>query len=285
MTTGFYKRRRGILEHLEAGTINLIDLAIHDYLNLHANLVIGSQSSIPPGVCITSAAAIYAVCGGQISYKTIQRRLRHLEKIGWIKRFNVPGKRGNYPVLICRASVHRLSGREYRISGEQTVDWRDPKYVPVLESFSNSDSSDPSVSTLRELRAERGKKSNHAAKPAPPPDARFQRFFAFAFESFLAKHGRMPLWGGKDRNGLKNLLKGQSAESLPLERLQVLWRSFLASTEAFTAKQGDSLAYFCSNLDKFSDGPILAAPGKGVTNGKPTAPDLAIRNAKALGLN
>ena len=29
--------------------------------------------------------------------------------------------------------------------------------------------------------------------------------------------------------------------------------------EPFTAKQGDGLAYFCTNLDKFADGPILAA--------------------------
>jgi hypothetical protein len=45
----------------------------------------------------------------------------------------------------------------------------------------------------------------------------------------------------------------------------LLWRNYLDSTEAFTAKQGDSLAYFCSNIDKFSAGPILEN-GKG--NGK-----------------
>jgi hypothetical protein len=113
--------------------------------------------------------------------------------------------------------------------------------------------------------------SSRHQKPAPG-DSRFQSLFAFAFESFAVKHGRKPLWQGKDRNGLKNLLKNQSAESLPLERLKTNWRNFLDSTEAFTAKQGDSLAYFCSNVDKFSDGPVLAAPGKG-TNGKPTVSD------------
>jgi len=104
---------------------------------------------------------------------------------------------------------------------------------------------------------------------AAPGDLRFQPFFQLAYESFTVKHGRKPLWLGKDRNGLKNLLKSQSAEALPFERLQTLWRNYLDSTEAFTVKQGSSLAYFCSNLDKFSDGPILAAPGKG-TNGKDT---------------
>jgi hypothetical protein len=119
-------------------------------------------------------------------------------------------------------------------------------------------------------------------KPAPG-DLRFQPFFQFAYESFTVKHGRKPLWLGKDKNGLKNLLKSQSAEALPLERLQTVWRNFLDSTEAFTVKQGDSVAYFCSNIDKFSDGPLMAGSGK-VDYGKPTATDLALRNARALGL-
>jgi hypothetical protein len=110
-------------------------------------------------------------------------------------------------------------------------------------------------------------------------------FFAFAFESFIAKHGRQPLWGGKDRSGLKVLLKNQSTENLSLERLKNLWGHFLDSNEPFTVKQGDSLAYFCSNVDKFADGPILATPRKGGGNGRTTATDLAIRNARALGLD
>ena len=74
---------------------------------------------------------------------------------------------------------------------------------------------------------------------AAPGDSRFQPFFQFAYESFAVKHGREPLWVGKDRKGLKNLLKSQSAEALPLERLQTLWRNFLDSTELFIAKQRD----------------------------------------------
>ena len=125
---------------------------------------------------------------------------------------------------------------------------------------------------------------------AAPGDSRFQPFFNFAFESFAVKHGRKPLWQGKDRNGLKNLLKNHRAESLSLQRLQTSWRNFLDSTETFTVKQGGSLAYFCSNIDKFSGGPIMATPQKGGNNGnrsdgKPSASDLAIQNARALGLN
>ncbi len=117
----------------------------------------------------------------------------------------------------------------------------------------------------RETRNEKEKKTR-VTKTVTPPDSRFQPFFSHAFESYRAKHGRAPIWSGKDRNGLKSLLKGQSIKSLPLERLQTLWQSYLDSTEVFTVKQGGSLAYFCSNLDKFSDGPMLA--GKGNSNGR-----------------
>lgn len=120
---------------------------------------------------------------------------------------------------------------------------------------------------------------------AAPGDLRFQPFFVFALESFTVKHGRKPLWQGKDRNGLKNLLRNQSVEGLPLERLQTLWRNFLDSSEPFTVKQGGSLGYFCGNVDKFSDGPILAVLGKGTKNEKPSGSELAMRNARALGLD
>jgi hypothetical protein len=168
MSEGFYKRRRGILEHLEAGTIGFLELAIHDYLNLRANLVIGSRSSLPAGVCKTSAAAIRAICRSQFSEKSIQRSLAHLEKIGWIKRWNVRGKRGNYPVLICRASVHDWSGKEYRVNGEETTDWRLPKYMPVSDLSVKRDSADQSLSGDREgRRKEKRKEKRSTSTPAP----------------------------------------------------------------------------------------------------------------------
>jgi hypothetical protein len=43
---------------------------------------------------------------------------------------------------------------------------------------------------------------------------------------------------------------------MPIEELERRWLNYLGSTEPFTAKQGDSLAYFCSKFDTFIDGPI-----------------------------
>ena len=168
MSRGFYKRRRGILEHLEAGAISLLDLAVHDYLNLTANLMVGNGSSIPPGVCITSAVAIHATCPSQISERAIQRSLQHLKKIGWIKSWNVPGKRGNYPILVCRASVHDLSGKEYRVNGEATSDWKQPVLIPVAELSPDWSEADANLSGDREVRIESKSTEKKKGAPASP---------------------------------------------------------------------------------------------------------------------
>ena len=127
---GFYKRRRGVFEHIEAGTIDLLENGIHDYLSLRANLVLGGSSSIPAGVCFISAPALLPYCKRWVhSGRTMQRIIDHMEQIGWIKTW--PKNRGNYPTLICRATVHDLSGNEYRVNGEQTTDWRHPVYELV----------------------------------------------------------------------------------------------------------------------------------------------------------
>lgn len=171
MSTGFYKRRRGILEHLEAGTISLLNLAVHDYLNLKANLVIGGNSSLPAGVSKTSARAIHAMCPAQISEKAIQRSLAHLENIGWIKRWKVQGKHGNYPVLICRGAVHDASGNEYRVNGEETTDWRNPAYLRVGDLSVNRDRAVQLLSTDREERKKNREKLSAPDDPAPKPGA------------------------------------------------------------------------------------------------------------------
>lgn len=151
MSRGYYKRRRGIVEHVDAHVIDLLELGVHDYLNLKANLVIGNGSAYPAGVCITSAVALHSLCS-RVSERTMQRTLNKLERIGWIKTWKTPGKHGNYVVLICRGSVHDLSGNEYRVNGASTMDWRHPVYELVGEVSGMCPPSVPNVATLREVR-------------------------------------------------------------------------------------------------------------------------------------
>jgi hypothetical protein len=266
--TGFYKRRRGILEHIDGGLIDLLESGIHDYLCLKANLVLGNGYSIPAGVCFTSAPALYARCKGRVSQRTIQRILARLKAIGWIKTWALPGKRGNYAVLICRASVHDLAGNEYRVNGAKTMDWRHPEYEPVGEPSVSCPLPVGELAGIREVRVEKTEKrikKNLAAKPAPPADPRYQPFYDFAYQAFHTKHGQRPTWDDKDGANLKRLLRLQP--QLTLEEFQRRFGNYLQSTEPFTRSHGDSLAYFVAAFDRFLDGPVLERAFAGGNNG------------------
>jgi hypothetical protein len=271
VSTGWYKRRRGILEHIDSGIIDLLESGIHDYLSLKANLLIGSPCSIPVGVVFTSAPAIHVHCH-RVSERTIQRCLEHMEAIGWLKfsTWRTNGKRGNYAVLLCRGSVHDLSGNEYRINGEKTTDWRLPVYEPFGEVSGSALIGVVTLSGNREVRSEEARqeeksKAKPAAKTTQAADLRYQPFVDFAYRSFEAKHRQKPTWSVKDFNGLKALLKRN--QTLAAAELERRWQHYSGSTEPFTAKQGDSLAYFCAKFDSFIDGPILGTTG-GKADGK-----------------
>lgn len=130
---GFVKLRRGALDHVEAGRVGLLDLGVFALLLLRSNSVVGAGDLWPAGIAMSSAKAISAYAPRNIGEREIQRSLSNLERAKWIKRFRTPGRHGNYPVLLCRHSVHDLSGNEFRVDGENTTDWRHPKLVPVSE--------------------------------------------------------------------------------------------------------------------------------------------------------
>jgi uncharacterized protein YdaU (DUF1376 family) len=117
------------------------------------------------------------------------------------------------------------------------------------------------------------KKKNPATEPAPPADSRFQSFLDFAYKTFEQKHGQRPTWAGRDFKALSALLA--SNKGLEPTELERRFRNYLGSTEPFTQKQGDSLAYFSAHTDSFLAGPICAQ-GKGTNgNAKSSANDAA----------
>jgi hypothetical protein len=122
---GFYQRRRGILDHLEAGTITLLDSAVHDWLCLKANY--------QTGVTRASAEMIRALCPSGISLKSIQRALEKLERLGWIKRFRKQGAKGNYYIVIGKYFVRDLSLRWWSVNVEKTLDYRNVQYDLVSD--------------------------------------------------------------------------------------------------------------------------------------------------------
>jgi hypothetical protein len=278
MSGGFYKRRRGILEHLEAGTIGLIDLAIHDFLSLKANLIVDPASSIPPGICFSSAVAISAICPREVTERTIRRSLAHLETLGWIKRWIPRGERGNYPILVCRASVHDLSGVEYRVSGSETLDWKNPVLIPAaLSPHSGFE-----LSGNREKRTEKREKKPTAAKPAPPADPRHAAVFRSCFEAYQARYGAKPTWNGPVvGKTLRTFLLQHGA--IPVEEIARRFQNLLASTDHYHQQKHGSLVHLLGNFDAFADGPILKLSKGMHTNAKPTLDDIAAKNAAGLG--
>jgi len=143
MKSGWYPRRRGILEHLENGTISLLDAGIHDFLCLIADY--------RTGVARASAAKISALCPHHVSLRAVQRSLATLEQIGWIRRFRDPNHHGNYDVVIARFYVHRPDGTCWSVNAEKTIDPRNVRLEPVEDPDFASDSGCQSESGVTQI--------------------------------------------------------------------------------------------------------------------------------------
>jgi len=271
---GFAPIRRGLWEHLRDGRMTPLEALAFVY--------ICSQADTRTGIWKGSAGALVNELG--FNPRTARDLLERMEHGDYIRRFVSQGMRRCYPIL-----VHKFPITQGEHNGEVLDALSSAKQDGCLELRYFPREVDGEVhgevrSSQRRIEniENKEKKNPRAAKTAAPTDPRFQPFFSFAFESYRVKHGRAPIWTGKDRNGLKNLLRGQSPDDLPLERLERLWEHFAASTEPFTAKQGDSLGYFCSNADKFSDGPILEKQGGSNGNLVSFAEQRSRANADAL---
>lgn len=133
---GYYPRRRGILEHLERGTVSLLDTGIHDFLCLTADY--------KTGICWSSAEKIRALCPTGVGLKQIQRSLQKLERLRWIRRYRNHGDRGNYPILIGRYFVRDMSHRWKSTNIDRTTDWRNVQFDDVTDPslVADSDQSD-----------------------------------------------------------------------------------------------------------------------------------------------
>jgi len=263
---GFLQLRRRVFRHVRDGCLNPLQALCFIYML--------SQADTRSGVWKGGAGAL----AGELSIpdRTARRVLEALDA-GYIKRFAVPGRNGCYPILL-----HKFLITDGEHRGEQlnALDSESPAYLRYFPRELNGEHEVEHVTTQKKLETiEKKIKKNPAAKPTPPADSRRQPFIEFATKSFESRFGQKPSWQGKDWKQLKNLL---AATSAPQEEIQARWQHFLASTEAFTAKQGGSLAYFCTNFDAFINGPLVA-PAKGTGHGKPTGDDLTRANLKAAG--
>lgn len=187
---GFYRRRRGALDHLKSGRITLFDNGVHDFLCLNAQSQVVNGSGVPPGVWIGSAAKIYLLTGRQESERRIRRCLEKLSRIGWIKRWHEQGRRGDYPILISKFVVRDVSGRDFVVSAEDTTDWRHPVLLPCSDPARDVTVKRPrrdreASGFLQELKNEEGNKKEILGHSVPDVPERL-------FEIWNEERGTLP---------------------------------------------------------------------------------------------
>jgi hypothetical protein len=286
---GWYARRRGILEHLESGKITVVDSGIHDYLCLIADH--------KTGVCRASAEKIHVLAGAGVSLRAIQRSLAKLEEIGWIKRFLVPGRRGNYHIAIARFFVREASGTWLSVNLERTNDWRlvqfdavtDPSFIrqgPVsevspIQEVEELEEIHKDSKTVRTSRA----KARHPRKDfknlktkgsvTQESDTRFQSIKEQFETEFSSRNpGVAAPFDGGDGKALKALLKTQSHATT--ETLISWLQNAFNSEGDYPLLPGFRLREFCAHATKFTCGPLKKAGSRrAMSNLQPDSESIA----------
>ena len=117
---GFIKIRRGLREHVRDGKMSLLELGVYLHLQFCADFRTGIQKN--------SAGHIYYATGQRYSIRQIQRALEALEKKGYIKRFVVDGRRGDYYILIHKFFVTDGAWKDHYLNAQKTMNPDDPVY-------------------------------------------------------------------------------------------------------------------------------------------------------------
>jgi hypothetical protein len=262
MNKGFIQIRRGLEDHLDAGRLSLFEAGVY--------LLIHFQANYETGIWVGSAPKILATAPRGTDLRNVQRAIERLREIGFLKVFHTHGRRGNYRALINRYEPQFGALKGMRLNADQSTSWQSPVYEPcgegALKTRPTRAENDAEDAPIPKEEVKKEERKTLSAKPTPPADARFGPFLEFAKTSFEAKHKHPPTWDcfGKDGSALAAFLRRAPHVTLELWQAHVL--NFFDSTEAFTLKQGGSLAYFVSRFDTFSTGPILEGGNNGIRN-------------------
>jgi hypothetical protein len=270
---GFVPLRRGLWEHVRDGRMTITEALAFIY--------ICSQADTRSGIWQGSAGALAGELG--IAARTARDLLEKMEHGDYIRRFAVPGRHVCYPILVHKFPITQGEHNSEQLNALESKSSVELSYVSREQSVEQHGEHGVEHGAAQRRSEKREERKKPAAKP--PADARFGPFVEFAKSSFEAKHKHPPTWDcfGKDGAALSSFLR--RAVHVTLDSWQTNVLNFFDSTEAFTLKQGGSLAYFISRFDTFSSGPILEKQLGGANGSKRSATELAIQNARALGLD
>lgn len=270
---GFLQLRRGLWEHLRDGRMSHMDALAFIY--------IVSQADTRTGVWNGSASSL----AGEIvvSPRNARRLLERLSAAGYLKRFSVPGKHICYPILVHKYPISDGEHKGEHLDAANSTS-------PTLLQYKRAKTGEQECEHKGEQKASqkildtRDKRQRPAAKTAPPADPRHKEAFDSCFEAYRVRFGVVPTWAGREAKTLQGFLREHS--SIPAEEIARRYRNLLDSTDRWHGEKHGSLAHLLSNFDVFADGPILAAPQKGGSDGKPRInPEQRTRdNLRAAGL-
>lgn len=189
---GFIKIRRGLLKHLELGRLTAHDLGLY--------LAILLQANYRTGLWVGSAAKLFAIFPKENTLRRTQRSLERIEQIGFIKRFRVPGRRHNYPVLINKFECTKGVLTGYRLNAEVSTDYRHPVYDHVTELTLSCHGADAELTPIQEVRSKkeeeevRGERKTGVLLPTPSKRKSFPVDFTLSPElaSLAIKRGLDP---------------------------------------------------------------------------------------------
>jgi hypothetical protein len=89
--------RSGILEHLRKGNLGYPELGIYTTIHL--------QADFRTGIWVGSAARLRATAPRGVSLRDVQRWMKTLTRIGFLRPFHRHGVKGNYVVLVDKYDV------------------------------------------------------------------------------------------------------------------------------------------------------------------------------------
>jgi hypothetical protein len=135
--------RSGILEHLELGRLTFFDLGVYAVILL--------QADFSTGVWLGSGPRLRATAPAGASLRDIQRSLRALTKIRFLRPFQKHGSRGNYHILIDKYEV-RSHGLEPALTRMRLNAWKSISYDDLRYEVCAEDVGEPAPYQYKDLK-------------------------------------------------------------------------------------------------------------------------------------
>lgn len=153
---GFILLRRGLIDHIRAGTLSPEELGIYIHLLFCADFSTGLQKN--------SAPHIYYSMGQRSTIRCIQRALENLEKLGFIKRFRIPGKKKDYHLLVDKYEVTCGVLTGSRVNAAATTDWCDIQYTLGTDTGTDCGTDPSTECALEQAGSDNNSKKNSQKK-------------------------------------------------------------------------------------------------------------------------